>query len=284
MMRVERRIFVKLWAWCAASVPLSVLVGLWHAQSPTTEVEVAATSAETDSTPETFARQVDYEQIESTLAQAGCPGWMVLASEGEAALVPPDVKEVAQRVPIVKYPGPLRVAQRERLFSESSKEAILSAAPKDDPDDLLDGVPDLLAKPPADEAAPTSEETPPPAEEQAPAAEVQQPATAGDQAEIPEFLPPVNRPKSMPRQESTPQPTSSPVPPSTSPFAPPPVPSTQAPHATPPASTQREKTYCEFVADSQYPTAEACSKCHEQIYDEWRGSSHAYAMISPMFH
>ncbi|MCB1092443.1 MAG: cytochrome C [Verrucomicrobiae bacterium] len=33
-----------------------------------------------------------------------------------------------------------------------------------------------------------------------------------------------------------------------------------------------------------YPSAEACRECHEQIYDEWASSSHAYAAVSPMFH
>lgn len=34
----------------------------------------------------------------------------------------------------------------------------------------------------------------------------------------------------------------------------------------------------------QYPSASKCAPCHEQIYDEWRSSNHAYAAISPMFH
>ena len=33
-----------------------------------------------------------------------------------------------------------------------------------------------------------------------------------------------------------------------------------------------------------YPTAVQCGQCHEQIYDEWASSNHAYASISPMFH
>lgn len=34
----------------------------------------------------------------------------------------------------------------------------------------------------------------------------------------------------------------------------------------------------------QYPSASECAKCHQQIYDEWASSNHAYASISPMFH
>lgn len=36
--------------------------------------------------------------------------------------------------------------------------------------------------------------------------------------------------------------------------------------------------------ESLYPTAAECGECHEQIYDEWSSSQHAYASISPMFH
>lgn len=36
--------------------------------------------------------------------------------------------------------------------------------------------------------------------------------------------------------------------------------------------------------ESQYPSAAACGKCHQDHYDQWRGSAHAYAAISPMFH
>jgi nitrate/TMAO reductase-like tetraheme cytochrome c subunit len=33
-----------------------------------------------------------------------------------------------------------------------------------------------------------------------------------------------------------------------------------------------------------YQKAAVCATCHQQIYNEWRSSSHAYASISPMFH
>ncbi len=38
------------------------------------------------------------------------------------------------------------------------------------------------------------------------------------------------------------------------------------------------------VREAGYPGATACRSCHEQIYNEWRLSAHAYAAISPMFH
>lgn len=41
--------------------------------------------------------------------------------------------------------------------------------------------------------------------------------------------------------------------------------------------------HAEVFANSQFPSALACAKCHQKIYDEWRISSHAYSAISPMF-
>lgn len=33
-----------------------------------------------------------------------------------------------------------------------------------------------------------------------------------------------------------------------------------------------------------YPSARECATCHQQIYQEWASSNHAYSAISPMFH
>lgn len=40
----------------------------------------------------------------------------------------------------------------------------------------------------------------------------------------------------------------------------------------------------ELYAKNNYPSAAQCAACHQQIYDEWRSSNHAYASISPVFH
>jgi hypothetical protein len=40
----------------------------------------------------------------------------------------------------------------------------------------------------------------------------------------------------------------------------------------------------ELYSRSPFPSATECAQCHQQIYDEWASSSHAYASISPMFH
>jgi len=37
------------------------------------------------------------------------------------------------------------------------------------------------------------------------------------------------------------------------------------------------------TADSQYPSAQVCGKCHPNQYKQWSVSSHAYANVSPMF-
>jgi len=41
--------------------------------------------------------------------------------------------------------------------------------------------------------------------------------------------------------------------------------------------------HLEVYANSLYPSAAECGKCHQKIYDEWRVSGHAYAAVSPMF-
>lgn len=48
-------------------------------------------------------------------------------------------------------------------------------------------------------------------------------------------------------------------------------------------NAQAVDPHWEVFAENQYPSALACAKCHQQIYDEWRISAHAYATVSPMF-
>ncbi len=259
--------------WFLIVVGLSALVGVWNAQedvqdrrriSTPSVTEVVAVNDDT----------IPLEKIESTLAQAGCPGWMVLASEGEAALKPPvglvpsEVKPTALRVsgevPRVRYPTPVRVARRVLFAPPAVGGAKLTVGAVGDSDDLLDGVADLLegadGGPPAEASSPAAERILVPAP-----LEIQKPA-------FPAL-------ESKPVQVEKPQ---------ASPFAPPPAP--KSPHAsTKSKSTSSDKkkstkSNCEFIAETQFPSAQACAKCHEKIYDEWSVSSHAYAMVSPMFH
>lgn len=42
--------------------------------------------------------------------------------------------------------------------------------------------------------------------------------------------------------------------------------------------------HIDLYLENCYPSALTCAKCHPRVYEEWRGSAHAYAGISPMFH
>ena len=42
--------------------------------------------------------------------------------------------------------------------------------------------------------------------------------------------------------------------------------------------------HLELFAKNCYPSARECAKCHEEIYEQWSVSAHAYADVSPMFH
>src|SRR5205809_2178350 len=37
------------------------------------------------------------------------------------------------------------------------------------------------------------------------------------------------------------------------------------------------------LADKQYPSARVCGECHPTQFAQWSISSHAYAVVSPMF-
>ena len=330
MWKQEWGIQAKLMTWFATAVCLSAIVGWWSAE----DVD------KVDSPPKTPAEQiylksdaqvgqVDFEKIEATLAQAGCPGWMVVASEGESILVPPEVKEVSSRVPRVKYPNTLRIASRQ-ITPWPARTVRMSTGSPEDPDDLLDGMPDLIIlpnqeeeTPPAEQEESTTKDTTEAEEEKSTPTEVQEEQEKPNQEEeadgptIPQWLPPLEEKKeplrlgpTTPLMEVAPPVLQKPaheIPPPVlqdpAEFVPPPplpsprkespfqnreLPRSDAPHSTstPSSSGKKEegKTYCEYIADCRYPSAEACAKCHEQIYDEWRVSSHAYAAISPMFH
>ena len=49
-------------------------------------------------------------------------------------------------------------------------------------------------------------------------------------------------------------------------------------------SVAKDDPHLAILGEDSFPSASQCASCHEQIYEEWRGSSHAYASISPMFH
>lgn len=383
-----------LWYWCAVIVASSGLFGYLHADAP----QVAAERPQPISTPHHLPNQATFEQMELTLAQAGCPGWMVLASEGESALRPGDsaassiveqtAYQTAARTGGANSPQHVRVACRLLVSPQSINDAQLTTSPADAPDDLLDGMPDLLAEP-AEPERPEPVEQPsskPEPKQSAPVEEPQLPLLNEPQLKAQPARPPAPRsdspetrlqqtpkpdlrspapirpkprvsvpaaeptrvapePQRKPPQPAQPQataptlPISKPPPPTPpvrmrpanqtpqlrpepqrlrvpeqltlpqpeqaspaapvrskpqqSPFAPPPQPKQSPPHSIGPKtgdsvakqkSDAETKTYCEYVAESQYPSAFVCAKCHQKIFDEWSISSHAYAAISPMFH
>ena len=151
-----------------AVVLISALVGIWHADE--TEKRRLADIA-VDSNPSQDLEEKAYLlEMERALAQAGCPGWIPLASEGESAFDPPEqVEQVSHFEPTVKrqakseipriiYPTPLRVASA-RKYQLAERTARPMAGSPDDPDDLLDGMPDLL-RAADDKAEETAEDEP----------------------------------------------------------------------------------------------------------------------------
>ena len=69
-----------------------------------------------------------------------------------------------------------------------------------------------------------------------------------------------------------------------------PVSSMPNPHANasareiPKPGIKGEDPHLEVFSRDAFPSAQECAVCHQQIYDEWASSSHAYASVSPMFH
>ena len=45
-----------------------------------------------------------------------------------------------------------------------------------------------------------------------------------------------------------------------------------------------EDPHAEMLRLDPFPSARLCAACHQNIYEEWRSSAHAYSGISPMFH
>jgi hypothetical protein len=301
------------WLCAAAIALLSALVGVWNAQTPTLPPLVDDPLKATTVGNETDER---FEQIEAALAQAGCPGWMVLASEGPKAFEDPNVQPTSGEIVLNRFAS--NTTARSSVISQPSA--------KDNPNDLLDGTPDLLWNNGQTEETESNESG---ESATADGAEAGEPASAGGAEteseseeplalpELPNPLPEVEQPtveKPITRDDSitptpeftfpelnplpptgteslpAPAPTQTPTQaPTTSPFTPVPVPSNLAPHSlpanpTPTAPQSKQKTYCEFVAESLYPSAFECAKCHQKLFDEWAVSSHAYASLSPMFH
>ena len=50
------------------------------------------------------------------------------------------------------------------------------------------------------------------------------------------------------------------------------------------STADKPDPHLDIYSRDAFPSARECKACHEQIYDEWASSSHAYASVSPMFH
>ena len=77
-------------------------------------------------------------------------------------------------------------------------------------------------------------------------------------------------------------------------FSPPPaVDNLRSPHANHESTTVTSATatalergvdpHLELFTKNNYPSARECAQCHEEIYNDWSVSAHAYAAVSPMF-
>lgn len=58
----------------------------------------------------------------------------------------------------------------------------------------------------------------------------------------------------------------------------------QAPQTDLTTAACAEDPHATVFSRTAFPSAAECAACHQQIYDEWAISSHAYASVSPMFH
>lgn len=73
------------------------------------------------------------------------------------------------------------------------------------------------------------------------------------------------------------------------PFAPPEnpagPPNSPAASSSPSVSAKKPGVdpHLELYTKSAYPSARECAVCHEEIYEQWSVSAHAYAQVSPMF-
>ncbi len=229
------------------------------------------------------------------------------APEKVDAILPP-YREAADRVPtaavepaVPRIRYPVRIAQSPRDISghgaEPSPNPSLPGSGTEggwliDPKDWF--TPDEKPSPPAEsnsDAAPTPP-TPPGETPAAPQPPTQQPAEPAPPqppssptpapAEPPApSTPIVEHPTSNIQHpaSSIQQPPSNAAPGPAPAIFPAPPASPAPPAGQPPAVDP----HLELFTKNAYPSARECAVCHEEIYNEWSVSAHAYAAVSPMF-
>jgi hypothetical protein len=92
---------------------------------------------------------------------------------------------------------------------------------------------------------------------------------------------PPRPPDTQPQTESLPAPT---APQSNQPIFAPPTPATGTSDVSTPPIKPNVDPHLELFTKNNYPSARDCAQCHEEIYNDWSISAHAYAAVSPMFH
>lgn len=99
----------------------------------------------------------------------------------------------------------------------------------------------------------------------------------------PIFSPPAPAASSQPA-EQLPTPSNTPAgPPSVAAGASQPAAGAAASPTTPAGKPPAIDPHLELFTKSAYPSARECAVCHEEIYQQWSISAHAYAQVSPMF-
>ena len=250
----------------------------------------------------------ELKQLYAMCPESAAIGWdAVVAFPEAAAALLPQVRETADRVPTVQYPFPVRVAKgangNEPVASADGewlvdpKEWLGENAPVGSNKGSSSAVPlePAPAMPePIDEPALSTPEDIIPIE---PPSERWSPPTPLDAAPAAEplFLPQVEPPSAVkPLFSAPPQQRGEAVGPASThpaPFLPAPT-HPHSPHPAPQPTTGPTGStpaggtvdpHLELFAKTAYPSARDCATCHEEIYNDWSISAHAYANVSPMF-
>jgi hypothetical protein len=150
-----------------------------------------------------------------------------------------------------------------------------SAQPADIP------LPNSESTKPERAAMPKPSSQPEPAHEEATVSPGGAPSTTPTSPPI--FSPPAAAAPSQPA-EQLPTPTGTPgSPAAAAPDASQPVTGAAAAPTAPAGKPPAVDPHLELFTKSAYPSARECAVCHEEIYQQWSVSAHAYAQVSPMF-
>lgn len=293
---------------------------------PLTRVSAVEQSEE----PPAASSEIDAElkQLYAMCPESAAIGWdaVVASPEAAAGLLPP-VREMADRVPTVKYPFAVRVAERgdangqaaasegewlvdpNEWLGESASNAPALVTPSKKPETTEPAATEpnvettFPSQSPGEQSGPTLPDQPSPneitpvespSEPWAPPAPITEPPVSEVLSLPPANEPPATKPLFPPPPH---QGGEAIAPASTHPSSNPTVaPTTDAAAKAPAGSTVAGSPvsggsvpggtvdpHLELFAKNAYPSARDCATCHEEIYNDWSISAHAYANVSPMF-